>query len=114
MVTLLPLVLVLVVFLQLPVAWAALTAQQIAHDLQAALSSGSDVVLTSDGTAYAAGNFTPRYNIVDAPTYIVAVKPILATDVQKVVGLPDYLAIQYFLSMGAVSVQYSINLNWWI
>ncbi len=72
-------------FLQ-PVAWA-LTAQQIVRDLQAHLSPGSKLALASNATAYAAGNFTPRYDIAAPPAYAVAVKPMLATDVQIVVSL---------------------------
>jgi hypothetical protein len=84
MLTLVSLVLALV-FLQ-PPAVCAVTGQQIARDLRSELSSGCEIVLTSDDSAYAAGNFTPRYDVAAPPTYTVAVKPMLAADVQKVVG----------------------------
>ncbi|KAH8697263.1 hypothetical protein BGW36DRAFT_427229 [Talaromyces proteolyticus] len=85
MLTLLSLVLVLALGLLQPTPVCALTGQQIAFALQAELSSGSEVVLTSNTSAYPAKNFTPRYNIATPPTYTVAVKPALAVDVQKVV-----------------------------
>jgi hypothetical protein len=66
-----------------PAVWG-LTGQQIVSDLRAQLSSGSEIVLTSDA-AYAS-DFTARFDITAPPTYSVGVKPALAGDVQKVVS----------------------------
>ena len=78
--------LVFITFLQLlqlrPVS--ALTAAQIASDLQNKLSPASLVVLTSDTETYAR-NFTPRYDVAAPPTYMVGVKVSTTADVQKVV-----------------------------
>ncbi|KAH8672906.1 hypothetical protein BGZ60DRAFT_373699 [Tricladium varicosporioides] len=71
-------------FLRIPLV-CALTAEHIVSDLQVELSSASEVVLTSNNAAYAAGNFTPRYNIAAPPSFSVTVKPSFAVDVQKVV-----------------------------
>lgn len=64
-------------------AWA-IPAAQIVSDFQSQLSSGSEVILTSDPTY--AQNFTQRFEASNSPTYIVGVKPALVTDVQQVVS----------------------------
>lgn len=64
----------------------ALTGQQIAADLQAFLSSGSSVYLPSDPDY--AENTTTRWDVYAPPTYVVAVKPALIEDIQKVVSIP--------------------------
>lgn len=61
-----------------------LTGQQIAEDLRSELSAASEVISPSEASY--ATDFTPRYNIAAPPTYTVAVKPALVTDVQTIVG----------------------------
>ncbi|POS72646.1 hypothetical protein DHEL01_v208963 [Diaporthe helianthi] len=65
-------------------ASALLTGKQATHDLRVQLSNQSEVVYTSDA-AYDS-DFTPRYNIAEAPSYQIAVKPALVDDVQKIVS----------------------------
>lgn len=62
----------------------ALTAQQIGQDLQSQLSSGSEIVATSQATYDA--DFTPRYSISAPPSYVVGVRAALVDDVQKTVS----------------------------
>jgi hypothetical protein len=62
----------------------ALTGQQIAQDLQASLSTGSGIYLSSNPEYNI--KITPRWDVYDPPTYVVAVKPALVGDVQKVVS----------------------------
>lgn len=76
-----------VVLLYLSRAVLALTGQQIAQDLRASLSAGSAVYLPSD-PGYATDT-TPRWDVYAPPTYVVAVKPGLVEDVQKVVSTPS-------------------------
>lgn len=61
-----------------------LTGQQIAENLRSQLSTASEIISPSEASY--ATDFTPRYNIAAPPTYIVAVKPALVTDVQTIVG----------------------------
>lgn len=63
----------------------ALTGQQIAAGLKPSLSSGSAVYLASDSQY--AKEVTPRWDVYDPPTYVVAVKPAIVEDVQAVVSL---------------------------
>lgn len=62
-----------------------LTGQQIAEDLRSQLSTASEIISPSEASY--ATDFTPRYNIAAPPTYIVAVKPALVTDIQTTVRL---------------------------
>lgn len=62
-----------------------LTGQHIAEDLRSQLSTASEIISPSEASY--ATDFTPRYNIAASPTYIVAVKPALVTDVQITVRL---------------------------
>lgn len=73
--------------LALPCA-LALTGQQIVDGLSPSLSSGSAVYLASD-PAYAK-QITPRWDVYDPPTYVVAVKPAVVEDVQAVVRLSSF------------------------
>ncbi len=66
-------------FLQL----ARATGPQIVQDLQALLSSTSEIVLTSDASYTA--DFTQRFSVSRPPSFVVAVKPVTVTDVQQVV-----------------------------
>ncbi|KAK7957011.1 FAD-binding domain-containing protein [Apiospora aurea] len=62
----------------------ALTDPQTVYDaLSAILLPSSELVLVSDN-AYQR-DFTPRYNLAEAPTYLVGVRPAVAEDVIKVV-----------------------------
>ncbi|KAK8051166.1 FAD binding domain protein [Apiospora rasikravindrae] len=62
----------------------ALTGPQTVFDaLSAILLPSSEVVLVSDDTYQK--DFTPRYNLAEAPAYIVGVRPAVAEDVVKVV-----------------------------
>ena len=72
------------------VASAMSSADEIADYFRHCLSPGSSVYITSDPAA--ANATTPRWDLWSAPTYIVAVKPALRGDVQKVVSLE----IQFF------------------
>lgn len=65
-------------------AWP-LTREQVADDLRSQLSVASEIVSSSE-TSYIT-DFTPRFNVAAPPTYTIAVKPALVTDVQRVVGL---------------------------
>jgi hypothetical protein len=62
---------------------ARATGPQIVQDLQALLSSTSEIVLTSDASYTA--DFTQRFSVSKPPSYVVAVKPVTVTDVQQVV-----------------------------
>ncbi|KAK8036947.1 FAD-dependent oxidase [Apiospora marii] len=53
--------------------------QTVYDALKAVLSPSSEIMLTSDD-AYQK-DFAPRYNLAEAPTYIVGVKPAVAEDV---------------------------------
>ncbi len=61
----------------------AVSPQQIVHDLQALLSAGSEVVLTSNASY--AQDFTHRFSESHSPSYVVGAKPKQVSDVQKVV-----------------------------
>jgi FAD/FMN-containing dehydrogenase len=63
----------------------AKTPEEIRADLSGQLSSGSEIILTSNGS-YSTG-FTQRWTVyVDAePTYSVAAKPVTVEDVQAIV-----------------------------
>jgi hypothetical protein len=63
----------------------AVTSQQIQADLSKSLSSGSEIVLTSN-PSYPT-NFTQRWTIYSNanPTYSVAAKPATVKDVQKII-----------------------------
>lgn len=56
---------------------------KIAHDLQSILSPSSKIYLPNNETW--ASSITPRFNTWNSPIYVVAVKPFLVEDVQKVV-----------------------------
>ncbi|KAF5846305.1 hypothetical protein GGP41_003702 [Bipolaris sorokiniana] len=63
----------------------AITSQQIHIDLANTLSSGSEVVLTTD-PSYTT-DFTQRWTVYSKaePAYDAAVKPVTATDIQKII-----------------------------
>lgn len=58
------------------------SAQQIARSLRQRLSSGSEVYVLSQGNYTA--EITQRWNAFEPPTYVIAVKPRLETDVREV------------------------------
>lgn len=63
----------------------AITAQQIAEDLLASLSTGSSVFLLS--SSQFSEQITPRWDVYEPPTYQLAVKPALTEDIQAIVSI---------------------------
>ena len=63
----------------------ALTGQDIADHFTSVLSVGSGVYLPAVNNL--TEEITPRWNAYNPPTYVVFVKPVLTSDVQKIVSL---------------------------
>ncbi|TGO20463.1 hypothetical protein BPAE_0294g00090 [Botrytis paeoniae] len=63
----------------------AMTALQVAEGLQASLSSGSSIFLSSN--VQYSEQITPRWDVYEPPTYQVAVKPALIEDVKAIVSI---------------------------
>ncbi|KAK4244339.1 hypothetical protein C7999DRAFT_17393 [Corynascus novoguineensis] len=61
----------------------AISPQRIVHDLQAQLSVGSEVVLTSNPSFEE--DFTSRFSASHSPKFVVGAKPKKVSDVQKVI-----------------------------
>lgn len=78
----------------------AVTSQQIHIDLAKTLSSGSEVVSTTD-PSYATG-FTQRWTVYSkaAPAYDIAVKPATATDVQKIIQYATKNSVPFLATGG--------------
>ena len=68
----------------LPQLVAAINGTLVAQDFRELLSQGSGIYLASDENWE--NETTQRWNLWNAPTYVVSVKPALVEDVQKVVG----------------------------
>ncbi|KAF2008706.1 FAD-binding domain-containing protein [Aaosphaeria arxii CBS 175.79] len=77
---------------------AMTSANEIADYFRNCLSSGSSVYLTSDPASVNAT--TPRWDLWSAPTYIVAVKPALRGDVQKVIEYASQKNIPFLTTGG--------------
>nr|QPI71215.1 FAD-linked oxidoreductase [Ovatospora brasiliensis] len=68
------------------------SAQQIARSLRQRLSSGSEVYVLSQGNYTA--EITQRWNAFEPPTYVIAVKPRLETDVREVASSAPQMRCQ--------------------
>ncbi|KAK0701960.1 hypothetical protein B0T26DRAFT_865985 [Lasiosphaeria miniovina] len=90
-------------------AWASSspTPQQIVRDLQARLSPGSEIVLTSD-PGYAR-DFTQRFAIATPPAYVVGVKPVAVSDVQAVVRYSASKNVPFLATGGGHGYTFSLG-----
>ncbi|KAM7212104.1 6-hydroxy-D-nicotine oxidase [Rhypophila decipiens] len=80
---------------------------QIARDLANRISSGSQVALASDVTF--STDFTQRFSVSRPPSYIVAVKPRLVTDVRQIVQYARSNRIPILTTGGGHGYSWSLN-----
>lgn len=87
----------------------AVTSQQIHIDLAKTLSSGSEVVLTTD-PSYAT-SFTQRWTVYSKaePSYDIAVKPATATDVQKIIQYATMNNVSFLATGGGHGYSTSLS-----
>jgi hypothetical protein len=78
---------------------ASLSYEQIAADLEALLSDGSDVQLLADGSDWPS-DFTPRWSITTPPSYRVAAKPRVVEDVQHIVTYASQNEVPFLTTGG--------------
>lgn len=70
---------------------AAINGTLVAQDFRAILSQGSGIYLPSDENWE--DETTQRWNLWNAPTYVISVKPALVEDVQKIVSYFLFLLV---------------------
>ncbi|KAJ6278828.1 hypothetical protein J3E71DRAFT_393846 [Bipolaris maydis] len=87
----------------------AVTSQQIHIDLAKTLSSGSEVVLTTD-PSYAT-SFTQRWTVYSKaePSYDIAMKPATTTDVQKIIQYATMNNVSFLATGGGHGYSTSLS-----
>ncbi|KAI1867719.1 uncharacterized protein JN550_006860 [Neoarthrinium moseri] len=85
----------------------SVSTQQIIKDLKATLSPGSEVVLTSDPAF--AQDFTARFSGTHAPQFVVAAKPKLVTDVQKLIKYASRQKVPFLATGGGHGYTWSLG-----